>query len=124
MGVNDEYSRDAHNCELAYDSDSSDDFDNELHPEDWQDMYSQELLDGWMEIRRYASAHYIGLRGGFHEFAELVLEPKRWYYTREPLRAWVDMWYLISDLPVISDRVQAENFYEWAENYIGYISND
>jgi hypothetical protein len=31
------------------------------------------------------------------------------------------MWNLISNLPVISDRVQAENFFGWAEKYIGYL---
>ena len=124
MGQGDEYSRDAYNYEMAYDSDSSDEFDNELHPEDWQDMYSQELLDGWMEIRRYADEHYLQLRCGFHEFVELALEPKRWYYQGEPNLTWMVLWNLISGLPIISDRIQAENFYGWAENYIGYISND
>ena len=41
MGINDEYSRDANNYDLAYESDGSDEFDPELHPVDWQDMYSQ-----------------------------------------------------------------------------------
>ena len=45
MGINDEYSRDAYNYELAYDSDGSDEFDYELPEEDWQDWYSEELLD-------------------------------------------------------------------------------
>lgn len=121
MGVNDEYSRDAYNYDLAYESDDSDDFDPELHPEDWQDMYSQELLDGWMIIHGYANDHYLPITATFPDFVNLVLEPTEWYTREDPQPTWRIMWGMISDLPIISERVQAPNFYAWAEKYIGYF---
>jgi hypothetical protein len=121
MGQGDEYSRDAYNYDLAYDSDSSDDFDPELHPEDWQDMYSGELLDGWMALRGYADDHYLRLHAGFPDFVNLVLEPTHWNLATQPNLTWQIMWNLIARLPIISDRVRPENFYGWAEIYVGYI---
>ncbi len=122
MGINDEYSRDAYNYDLAYDSDTeSDDVDLELHPEDWQDMYSQELLDGWMVMKNYLDENYVEIPGTFHDFVNLVLDPSKYYTNAEPYNQWRVLWNLINRLPIISERVQAENFYAWAENYIGYF---
>ena len=122
MGQGDEYSRDAYNYDLAPDSDTdSDDVDLELHPEDWQDMYSQELLDGWMVMKDYLDENYVQIYGTFPKFVELVLDPTRWYTNDEPYEQWVILWNLIARLPIISDRVQPQNFYAWAENYIGYF---
>lgn len=121
MGINDEYSRDAYNYDLAYDSEDSDDIDHDLHPEDWQDMYSQELLDGWMKIREYAECNYMNLKASFPDFVDLVLESSRWHQASETTIDHRILWNLVRDMPVISDRVQAENFFGWAENYIGYL---
>jgi hypothetical protein len=121
MGINDEYSRDAYNYDLAYDSDGSDEFDNELHPEDWQDMYSQELLDGWMKIREYTESRYMNLSAKFPDFVDLVLGRVQWFQEHESAPTHIEIWNLISNLPVISDRVQAENFFGWVEKYIGYL---
>lgn len=121
MGHGDEYSRDAYNYELAYDSDDSDEVDLELDPEDWQDMYSQEILDGWMLIREYTEDHYMQIRGTFPDFVQLVLNPSDWFTFKEPHLNWRIIWNMIKDRPIISERVQAENFYAWAENYIGYL---
>jgi hypothetical protein len=121
MGINDEYSRDAYNYDLAYDSDGSDEFDTELHPEDWQDMYSQELLDGWMKIRDYMEERYLETRAQFPNFVDLVVNPVRWYSAEPRNEHHETMWSLISNLPVIRDRVQAENFYGWAKNYMSEL---
>ena len=121
MGLNDEYSRDAYQYEEAYDSDDSDDFDPELHPEDWQDMYSQELLDGWMHLRSYFEENYIQCRAGFPQFVELVLDPSKWYTNDEPGFVQQTLCDRIANLPVISDRVASQNFYAWIENYIDYL---
>jgi hypothetical protein len=121
MGINDEYSRDAYNYDIAYDSDGSDEFDPELHPEDWQDMYSQELLDGWMKIREYTDAHYMNLRATFPNFVDLVLYSGPWYRAQAASENHLLMWNMISNLPVIGDRVGPENFFGWAENYIGNL---
>ena len=121
MGINDEYSRDAYNYDLAYDSDGSDEFDAELHPEDWQDMYSQELLDGWMKIREFADYNYINIRAKFPDFVDLVLGRVQWYQDHPSDDDHRIMWNLISNLPVISERIQAENFFGWAENYVAYL---
>jgi hypothetical protein len=122
MGINDEYSRDAYNYDgEAYDSEGSDEFDPELHPEDWQDMYSQELLDGWMHLRNYLEHNYIKCRAGYPQFVELVLDPSKWYTNSEPGYVQTDLWNSISKLPVISDRVVPQNFYAWVENYVDYL---
>jgi hypothetical protein len=121
MGVNDEYSRDAYSYELAYDSDGSDEFDHELDPEVWQDMYSGELLDGWMHIREYLEGNYLQCRAGFPQFVELVLEPSKWYTTQEPGQWQLTMWELIKDLPVVGERLDPQNFYAWTENYVDYL---
>ena len=121
MGINDEYSRDAYNYDLAYDSDGSDDVDLDLHPEDWQDMYSQELLDGWMKIREYTESKYMNLTAKFPDFCDLVLGRVQWFQAQESARSHLDIWNLIGNLPVISERVQAENFFGWAEKYVAYL---
>lgn len=121
MGLNDEYSRDAYKYEEAYDSDGSDEFDLDLHPEDWQDMYSKELLDGWMHLRNYLDQNYIKCSAGYPQFVELVLEPAKWYTNDEPGHVQVVMWNSISYMPIISDRVGPQNFYAWVENYIDYL---
>ena len=118
MGINDEYSRDAYNYDLAYDSDGSDEFDTELHPEDWQDMYSQELLDGWMKVREYTETRYMNVLATYPDFVDLVLGHVQWYQEDASAQSHLDIWNLINNLPVISDRVQAENFFGWAEKYI------
>lgn len=121
MGRNDEYSRDAYNYDLAYDSDGSDEFDSELHPEDWQDMYSQELLDGWMKIREYTEERYLNLRATYPDFVNLVLDAAQWYSADPADEHHESMWNLVGNMPVICDRVQASNFYGWAKNYIGNL---
>jgi len=122
MGINDEYSRDAYLVDgEAYDSEGSDEFDPELHPEDWQDMYSKELLDGWMHLRNYFEQNYIKCRAGYPQFVELVLDPSKWYTNSEPGYVQTDLWNSIAGLPVISDRVVPQNFYAWVENYIDYL---
>jgi len=118
MGLNDEYSRDAYNYEQAYESDDSDEFDPELHPEDWQDMYSQELLDGWMKIREYTEARYIVNRATFNMFVHFVIDPRHWYTVEAPHPTHEDLWDLIRNAPVIGERLWPENFYAWVENYI------
>jgi hypothetical protein len=118
MGLNDEYSRDAYNYEQAYDSDDSDEFDPELHPEDWQDMYSQELLDGWMKIREYTEARYIANRATFNIFVHFVINPRNWYTTKQPHPTHADLWDLVRSAPIVGERLTPENFYAWAKNYI------
>jgi hypothetical protein len=121
MGINDEYSRDAYNYDLAYDSDGSDEFDPELHPEDWQDMYSQELLDGWMKIRDYMEERYLETRAQFPDFVDLNLNATRWYSSDPQSNHHENLWNLIGQMPIIRDRVQAENFYGWAKNYMSEL---
>ena len=123
MGINDEYSRDAfyeYNALIDHDDDK-DDLDLELHPEDWQDMYSQELMDGWMYIRRFLDQNYIKISVGFPAFVNFVLAPHTWY-TEEPPAPWQEsIWNDISKINVITDRVCPENFYAWVNNYVDYI---
>lgn len=122
MGINDEYSRDAHMYELAYD-DESDDLpeSNELDEEDWQDMYSTELLDAWMKIRDFVESNYIKIDAGYPQFVDLVIRPYEWVGSSDPTPGEQYMWRQIKDIPVISERLSYENFYKWTEKYIKYI---
>ena len=121
MGLNDEYSRDAYTYEDAYESDDSDDFDPELHPEDWQDMYSAELLDAWMSIREYLEENYMKINAGYHQFVEFVLEPGICRTYENPGMHQYILWEKIKSNPVINDRVNSHQFFAWSENYIEYI---
>ena len=123
MGINDEYSRDAYyeyNA-VADQDDDQDDFDLELHPEDWQDMYSKELLDGWMHLRQYVDENYMKITVGFPDFVSFVLAPHLWYTEEQPGMWQQCIWNDISKIAVITDRVCPENFYAWVNNYVEYI---
>lgn len=122
MGRNDEYSRDAYQGDqYVYDSDDSDEFENELDPETWQDWYSQELLDGWMYLRDYFDQNYIRCRAGFPDFCDLIMDPSRWHQDDFPSEFQELLWRLVSQAPIVTARVQPENFYAWVENYIDYL---
>jgi len=123
MGINDEYSRDAYIYDLAYDSDDSDDdiTREPLHPEDWQDWYSEQLLDAWMTIWQYAHERYMKVNSSYPRFVEFVMSPNE-YYTEDPPN--IDtrvIWNTIKDIQVIKETISAENFNRWAELNIEYI---
>jgi hypothetical protein len=74
MGINDEYSRDAYLPEdVGPDGDLQDDdpFD-EFTQEDWEDWYSEELLDMWMPIRESYESQYLRPPLTFNEFCNFV----------------------------------------------------
>jgi len=121
MGINDEYSRDAYNYDLAYDSDGSDGAANDVHPEDWQDLHSQELLDAWMRIREYTDARYVNIQGGYPKFVDLVLSASSWVGPVVPSQDDVNMWNSIKDMAIIRGRVEPDNFFAWSHNYIGQM---
>ena len=122
MGLNDEYSRDAYLGDpYAYDSDASDEFEEEIDPEDWQDMYSQEILDGWMYLREYFDENYIQCRAKFPDFVDLIMDPHKWYTNENPGHLRECLWGKISNLPVVAERVLPQNFYAWVENYVDYL---
>lgn len=123
MGLNDEYSRDAYSGDhYAYDSDGdSDDFSDQLDHEDWLDMYSQEILDGWMYLRSYLDENYIKYKAGFPDFCDLVLDPSKWYTAERPGTIQERLWSQVSSVGLIAERVQPENFYAWVENYVDYL---
>jgi len=117
MGLNDEYSRDAYTYEQVWDSDDDLDVADDLHPADWQDLYSQELLNGWMVIRSYIDTNYITSGATYPKFVELIMEPSKWYSTVQATRIQEKIWSEISPIKVISDRVCIENFATWANNF-------
>lgn len=122
MGLNDEYSRDAHTYDHAYeDSDGSDDFDSQLDPEDWQDMYSNELLDAWMALRNHLEQKYIRMVSGYPEFVELIMNPQEWYSQQEPSIFHIEMWNIVNQWIIVTDRVNIQNFSAWVDNYIEYV---
>ena len=63
----------------------------------------------------------MNLRATFPNFVDLVLNSGRWYRAQAANEDHRVMWNIISNLPVICDRVHAENFFGWAENYIGKL---
>jgi hypothetical protein len=57
----------------VYDSqDDDNNGDNQLSPEDWQDLNSQELLNLWMSIVEYHENWYLPLNKTFNQFCEFV----------------------------------------------------
>ena len=119
MGINDEYSRDAYNYELAYESDDSVDSPDPIHPEDWQDWYSEQLLDAWLTIRQMAEEDYTQVRTGFPQFVEFVMHPEEFYTEEAVSQRVVAMWHQIKDIQVIRENIQIENFAAWSNINIG-----
>jgi hypothetical protein len=120
MGVNDEYSRDAYDYELAYESDDSVDSPDPLHPEDWQDWYSEQLLDAWMAIRNFTEERYLHLDTTYPHFINFVLEPAAFYTQNEPREIDLVLWNLIKDIRVIQENVTLEQFTGWLGNILEY----
>jgi len=117
MGINDEYSRDAYIYELAYDSDDSDQGPEPLHPEDWQDWYSEELLEAWGRIREYLETRYIKTRANYPAFVEFVMYPSG-YPVDGPTRTEQELWDVISRFRIISERVDECHFFAWTRQNI------
>jgi hypothetical protein len=121
MGINDEYSRDAYQGEqYAYDSDGSDDFDPELHPEDWQDMYSHELLDGWNFVLEFIHDNYLGRKPTctYPKFVDMVLNPSQFLPSDGSTSVFRNLWARVRQIRIIRDRVEPEQFYTWASIYV------
>ena len=76
MGINDEYSRDAYQYDQVWNSDDdSDEFDSQLDPEDWQAVYSEDLLDAWMIIYDELQKNYLTHVVKYSQFIDFVMEP-------------------------------------------------
>ena len=120
MGINDEYSRDAYlGDHYAYNTDSDDDdFDSQLDPEDWQALYSEELLNGWMVIRAWFDEHYLETHATYHMFVEFVLDPTPYGTSNPPTPECMMMWNEISKIDIISDRVKPQEFTGWYFSYL------
>jgi len=124
MGVNDEYSRDAYDYELAYDSDESVDSPDPLHPEDWQDWYSEQLLDAWMTIREYADNNYIELPVNYSQFVDFVMNSENYYTEEAPSPLTELMWDAIKDIQVIQENTKFENFSAWMNEFLYTLINN
>jgi hypothetical protein len=112
MGINDEYSRDAYDYELAYDSEESVESPEPLHPEDWQDWYSEQLLDAWMTIRNFSQEQYLRIKCGYPDFVDFVMSPSA---ERIPRQIDIVVWNLIKDIQVIREHVTLQQFSAWME---------
>jgi len=119
MGINDEYSRDAY-YEQAWDSDDSDPEVQELHPEDWQDLHSDELMNGWIYVQEYVYDNYLNFRGcNYHKFVELVVDHhtiihSNQIYSEHARKAWNK----VRRVRMIRQRVQPEAFCIWFDNHV------
>lgn len=119
MGINDEYSRDAYlGDHYLYDSDDDDDFDSQVDPEDWQAIYSDELLNGWMTIRAWFDEQYLEPRATYNMFVEFVLEPTPYWTSCTPTCECTMLWNEISKIDVIRDRVDPQEFTGWYFSYL------
>jgi len=75
MGINDEYSRDAYLPEVVgvepqheVEEDPFEDFTQE----EWEDWYSQDLLDMYMGMREWYESQYLPVPVTFNKFCDLV----------------------------------------------------
>lgn len=119
MGVNDEYSRDAYQYEQAWNSDEdSDEFDSQLDPEDWQAVYSEDLLDAWMIIYEELRVNYLSHTVKYSQFIEFVMEPWKWSPCSDPSPTHRRLWTGIVTIETIHERVEEEQFYGWAQHYL------
>jgi hypothetical protein len=125
MGLNDEYSRDAYLPEEAGRCDDED--DNEplpLHPEDWQDWYSEELLDMWFSLRALAEAMFedrnVLRHATYHRWVEFVMHPEDWGLACTAPQAGTltaDLWAVVS-----SSELMREATYEQFRNFVSHYS--
>jgi hypothetical protein len=119
MGVNDEYSRDAYQYEQSWNSDEdSDEFDSQLDPEDWQAVYSEDLLDAWMIIYDELRVNYLSHVVKYSQFIEFVMEPWKWSPCSDPSPTHRRLWNGIVTIETIQERVEEEQFYGWAQQYL------
>lgn len=120
MGINDEYSRDAYlGDHYAYNSDEElDEFDSQLDPEDWQAVYSEDLLDAWMVIYDELQRNYLTHIVKYSQFVDLVMEPWKWRPFAEPRPTHRRLWNEISTIETIDDRVHEDQFHGWAQHHL------
>ena len=120
MGQGDEYSRDAYLGEhYAYNSDEdSDEFDSQLDPEDWQAVYSEDLLDAWMVIYDELQRNYLTHIVKYSQFVDFVMEPWKWRQGSYPNPIHRRLWNEISSIETIDDRVWEDQFYGWSQYYL------
>jgi len=121
MGQGDEYSRDAYLGEqYVYNSDEdSDEFDSQLDPEDWQAVYSDDLLDAWMIIYEELQKNYLTHVVKYSQFVDFVMEPWKWGPARlYPKPIHTRLWNEISTIETIDDRASEDQFHAWAQYYL------
>jgi len=119
MGQGDEYSRDAYQYEQIWNSDDdSDEFDSQIDPEDWQAIYSEDLLDAWMIIYEELFKNYISHVVKYSQFMEFVMEPWKWRAQTDSAPAHRLLWEQLSRIETIHERIQEEQFHGWAQEYL------
>jgi hypothetical protein len=76
MGVNNEYSVDAFQCEDARDEESHEEDEFLLDQESWQDWHSEHILNMWMSLRAYLEDNSLSstlmTNATFHKFCAFV----------------------------------------------------
>jgi hypothetical protein len=121
MGINDEYSRDAYlGDHYAYDSDDSDDFDQYLDEESWQDMYSEELIYAWEHVQEYVYDNYLVLDRDctYPRFVAFVMEPHQLWPSSSPSAHAEQIWNKIKRTPAIAERVTPGHFFTWFDSQL------
>jgi hypothetical protein len=123
MGQGDEYSRDVHQYEQIWNLDEeSDEFDSQIDPEDWQAIYSEDLLDAWMIIYDELQRNYLTHVVKYSQFVEFVMTPWKWNQVSTPNPIHKRLWIEISRIETIHERVSEEQFHGWAHAYLMGLS--
>ena len=122
MGINDEYSRDAYQYVQVWNSDDdSDDFESQIDPEDWQAVYSEDLLDAWMVIYDELQKNYITHVIKYAQFVEFVMDPWKWRAIVDPWPVHRRLWVEISRIETIRERVSEDQFHGWAQTHLSEL---
>ena len=98
--------------ELSYESDECDDEPEPLHPEDWQDWHSENLLDAWMGIREYCDMRYIKIKTTYPKFVEFIMKPSGSSECRTQTE--YDLWRGVSHYKLVGE----DQFYFWVQENI------
>lgn len=123
MGINDEYSRDAYLGDpYAYNSDEEgDEAESQMNPEDWQALYSDELLDAWTVIYDELIRNYLTHVVRYPQFIEFVMDPGQWSARSAHTPFHTHLWNQISPIDCISKRVSGHEFHGWSQHYLSEL---
>jgi hypothetical protein len=103
--------------ELQFDSDEDDGEPDPLSPEDWQDWYSEDLLEAWTSLTDYTTEKYIAIKATYPKFVDFVMYPPN-VRSLQPTKTESDIWKLVSRTELVRERVTDAQFFTWIRENI------